>query len=1075
MSIKVISLVGSKSFITYSSLSVRRFEADIRVTQYSTDSISVAVFGRDLFERKPAAAGLFAEFSYYNTAGTLVQFTRSAIFDTYGVAYFDIPLAGRNLTSCSYLDVVGYINGSGWSSRFTSYIRLPTTSASSGFRVENVPLYLTSGLNNFILDVYNGSQKLINQLVYYYIVAPTGILAVGQFMTDSQGKASFPVDIPNAPPSSPTDVRIYFRTWLGDWTTYMGNLTVNQEVVDYSSAWVLRVEHGITSLPSNSSNFIIPIMPSIYHRYSPGELVTRRFYFMSDNMPSDPDSVYAWIWYPDNQYGISPNITRISTGFYEVSFLASSDMYQDNGGTIDLRVACVKNGTVTQGYLYVIGYNFSMESGSSVSAKVYPIAFSTPDIRPGTTISMMIEVRDNGILTNPSTSKLRLFSSTTRYTAGGNPWACKNFTYVQDLALNYMGPGRYSSTFQVPAGLTTGTSYCVYFESNFCKSDGYSSWWKSAESKYEFSCRMYEVFLNYSQKDITASQATFRLWAVDKAGNPVPSAILLLNTSFLSKGRWTSSDFTTLTNSSGGAEIFLTYSQVEKLFVCGIIERVGVRQHFSFTLYPVESLYDPVYDYGFRVRSNLSNTKEVIESGRTYNLNFISYFDAKAMTGCAVEYAVSTLSELIVTGNTTSGSDGSFAITFALPKNVVPLPEGVEGLPSSAVVLMMISTPYLEYDYERNEYRPYKYIEYYPIRAFENSTFPDVQILGGVGIWDNECSLSALRFFPASNATIVCNHTDQTPYATFISLSACRTGSLFSSPVIKNWAIVSGPVDYYAGTGGVSLSAAITIPSIMPVGTELYVQAVMEDTSGTGKRLEYYILDTVKPPAPPAQILSYSVSVTNTSATISWTTDTNSTGQIEYGSAFQFKAYSNTSGRNHTVLLTGLSQSTSYPFRIVAFNSVGIETATDPYSFQTLSDAQARVPVISEVNFNVMNTYILVSWVTDVDAVGWARWESGTNNTTSPEESTASLQHSINLTGLNPSTTYTIYLYSRSIYGIVSSSTPYTITTKTDEEARIPAAQSIQVVNITDSSVIIVATMNGNSTGNLSWAGGGRQ
>src|SRR6185295_15361943 len=87
--------------------------------------------------------------------------------------------------------------------------------------------------------------------------------------------------------------------------------------------------------------------------------------------------------------------------------------------------------------------------------------------------------------------------------------------------------------------------------------------------------------------------------------------------------------------------------------------------------------------------------------------------------------------------------------------------------------------------------------------------------------------------------------------------------------------------------------------------------------------------------------------ITGTTAMINWSTDQPTDSQVEYGLS---TAYGSTTTLNATLVtthgqsLTGLSAGTTYHYRVLSKNSVGVLTTAADFSFTTVA-----VPVISGV------------------------------------------------------------------------------------------------------------------------------
>lgn len=163
-------------------------------------------------------------------------------------------------------------------------------------------------------------------------------------------------------------------------------------------------------------------------------------------------------------------------------------------------------------------------------------------------------------------------------------------------------------------------------------------------------------------------------------------------------------------------------------------------------------------------------------------------------------------------------------------------------------------------------------------------------------------------------------------------------------------------------------------------------------------------------------ISGVSASVINaTTATISWSTDTASTTQVQYGptaSRGQTSTMDTTLLNNHNATLSGLWPHTTYHYAVVSIDAYGGRTVSQDGVFTTFS---APGPAISNVALsNVGSTGANISWTTDIPSstqVFYSGpdlkyvWNPGYANSSVVTPSLA-LTHSVTLSGLLPNTLY---------------------------------------------------------------------
>jgi hypothetical protein len=195
-------------------------------------------------------------------------------------------------------------------------------------------------------------------------------------------------------------------------------------------------------------------------------------------------------------------------------------------------------------------------------------------------------------------------------------------------------------------------------------------------------------------------------------------------------------------------------------------------------------------------------------------------------------------------------------------------------------------------------------------------------------------------------------------------------------------------------------------------------------------------------------------SITETSATISWSTNEPSNSFVDFGivagppySTTQSDAASVTS---HGIILNGLTPNTTYHFRVRSADAAGNESFTSDAIFTT-NDQSA--PIISGVAAtSVTTTSAVIVWTTNEGAD--SRVDIGTTPAygtvlTDPAPVTS---HSIPVTGLTPNTTYHFKVRSVDGAGNVADSADFTFTTATPAP---PILSAISVVSITTTSATV--------------------
>ena len=202
--------------------------------------------------------------------------------------------------------------------------------------------------------------------------------------------------------------------------------------------------------------------------------------------------------------------------------------------------------------------------------------------------------------------------------------------------------------------------------------------------------------------------------------------------------------------------------------------------------------------------------------------------------------------------------------------------------------------------------------------------------------------------------------------------------------------------------------------------------------------------------------------ITQTTATITWTTDDLSNSTVNYGNTTGLGTIATDSGftLNHTIILSELEQATLYYYQVSSTDSGGNPATsaignftTDPY-FPTISGVVAG---------NITYNSAIITWTTDRLADSTVNYGGNFTLGHSASDSTFVTDHSITLTGLAPSTLY---------YFEVSSTNPYGNTTVDTNGGFYYSFTSglmisdVSAGNITDTSAIISWTTDqpGDST-----------
>ncbi|MBI2462801.1 MAG: fibronectin type III domain-containing protein [Candidatus Spechtbacteria bacterium] len=160
----------------------------------------------------------------------------------------------------------------------------------------------------------------------------------------------------------------------------------------------------------------------------------------------------------------------------------------------------------------------------------------------------------------------------------------------------------------------------------------------------------------------------------------------------------------------------------------------------------------------------------------------------------------------------------------------------------------------------------------------------------------------------------------------------------------------------------------------------------------------------------------------STQATVTWTTNEQSTSIVDYSTDLSFaSSKQDTSiGTSHSVTITGLTPNTAYKARVrsvdSAENSVTDDNSSAGYPFTTTPGA-----VISAVSVSsTSGVSATVTWTTDISSNSYVDYStnSSLSNSATASSDLSATKHSINITNLTPASKY--YFRVRSIATIDS-------------------------------------------------------
>lgn len=167
--------------------------------------------------------------------------------------------------------------------------------------------------------------------------------------------------------------------------------------------------------------------------------------------------------------------------------------------------------------------------------------------------------------------------------------------------------------------------------------------------------------------------------------------------------------------------------------------------------------------------------------------------------------------------------------------------------------------------------------------------------------------------------------------------------------------------------------------------------------------------------APPVINNVQAGSLTNTGATITWTTDQTSSSQVEYGLTASYGSSTSLNSNavmSHSVALTGLTANTLYHYRVKSGNTNGTTTSGD-YTFTSNGP-----PSISNVQAGTVGANTAtITWSTTTPSDSKVNYGLTTSYGSQATNVASTTSHAVVLSGLSPNTLYHYQCVSANAYG----------------------------------------------------------
>jgi hypothetical protein len=333
----------------------------------------------------------------------------------------------------------------------------------------------------------------------------------------------------------------------------------------------------------------------------------------------------------------------------------------------------------------------------------------------------------------------------------------------------------------------------------------------------------------------------------------------------------------------------------------------------------------------------------------------------------------------------------------------------------------------------------------------------------------------------SGNATFITTSVTSSPPA----ISNVLVGSITNTTATITWTTdqaSSSLVNFGTTTGYGSASPlnpslvtshTVTLTGLAP-GTTYDFDVVsanagaMSSTSGNATFITTSVTST-----PPVISSVATTNVSQTSVTVTWTTDQPATSQVNYGTT---TGYGSSSGLSqtlvtaHSVALTGLTAGTTYDFDVTSANATA-QSTTSPNSMVTTPASTATPPYVGYVAaWGINNTGVTVTWSTDVPATAQLAYGTTTAlGQLSPLQTAMTASHGVTLTTLNPGTTYYFVAQSTAANGATGYSSVMSFKTTGTQTTPPPVISNVTVSSITNTTAIVTWTTDQAASSQVSY------
>ena len=298
------------------------------------------------------------------------------------------------------------------------------------------------------------------------------------------------------------------------------------------------------------------------------------------------------------------------------------------------------------------------------------------------------------------------------------------------------------------------------------------------------------------------------------------------------------------------------------------------------------------------------------------------------------------------------------------------------------------------------------------------------------------------------------------PFASNITHEQFTLSLCADEPVIGS-VTVSG-VSY--ALSSLAVCHDLVVNSLSP-DTAYTVVAAVTDEQGNGPTVSQpMIVTTLAQPdetPPEIQLIPMVIDISDTSATVIWTTDEQATSGVSYNDGTQYHVVSNDQlVKQHSMPLIDLSPETTYMLTVSSSDAHGNGPSTsEAISFTTLAAPDETAPIIigSPLIQNITHQSVVVRWDTSEPATTHLVIGTSDNDLSSAEtKSGLRTKHNLPVTGLTPDTIYYFQVQTSDAQGNMAMSELMSFRTKVRGHQGDPHFMSdIQIKKLTDTKLTV--------------------